>query len=53
MVIVGNGNVALDVARALVMDHARLAAIDIAQHALDTLAHSHIDEVVIIGRRGI
>jgi len=51
-VIVGNGNVALDVARMLVMDSAELARTDIAQHALDALAHSSIREVVILARRG-
>lgn len=51
-VLVGNGNVALDVARILLVAADRLAATDIAQHALDTLSHSHIREVVILGRRG-
>ncbi|MBU9764246.1 4Fe-4S dicluster domain-containing protein [Mycobacterium sp. TNTM28] len=52
-VIVGNGNVALDVARVLLMDRAALAATDIAQHTLDALADSAIREVVILGRRGV
>jgi ferredoxin/flavodoxin---NADP+ reductase len=51
-VIVGNGNVALDVARVLLMSPAELAQTDIAQHALDALSDSNIREVVIIGRRG-
>jgi ferredoxin--NADP+ reductase len=51
-VIVGNGNVALDVARMLVMDSDELAKTDIAQHALDALAHSSIREVMILARRG-
>jgi ferredoxin/flavodoxin---NADP+ reductase len=51
-VIVGNGNVALDVARMLVMDRDELARTDIAQHALDALLHSSIREVVILARRG-
>jgi ferredoxin--NADP+ reductase len=51
-VIIGNGNVALDVARVLLMNPENLAATDIAQHALDALADSHITEVVILGRRG-
>ncbi len=50
--IVGNGNVALDVARMLVLDHAALAATDIAEHALDQLRRSEIREVVVLGRRG-
>lgn len=52
-VIVGNGNVALDVARVLLMDRDALAATDIAQHTLDALADSAIREVVILARRGI
>lgn len=52
-VIVGNGNVALDVARVLLMDRTALAATDIAQHTLDALADSAIREVVILARRDI
>ncbi|GAB2631598.1 FAD-dependent oxidoreductase [Prescottella soli] len=51
-VIVGNGNVALDVARILVTDPDELAKTDIAQHAVDALRSSNIREVVIVGRRG-
>lgn len=51
-VIVGNGNVALDVARVLLMTPDGLAGTDIASHALDALAHSSIEEVIILGRRG-
>jgi ferredoxin--NADP+ reductase len=51
-VIVGNGNVALDVARLLLLDSDRLATTDVAQHALDALSGSKIREVVILGRRG-
>lgn len=51
--IVGNGNVALDVARVLAMRACDLNATDVAQHALDTLQDSQIDEVVILGRRGV
>ncbi|WP_024795318.1 FAD-dependent oxidoreductase [Tomitella biformata] len=51
-VIVGNGNVALDVARMLVMDPDELAKTDIADHALAALRKSNIREVVILGRRG-
>lgn len=52
-VIVGNGNVALDVARVLLMDRTALAATDIAEHTLDALADSEIREVVILARRDI
>ncbi|WP_072689007.1 FAD-dependent oxidoreductase [Rhodococcus marinonascens] len=51
-VIVGNGNVALDVARILVTDPEVLAKTDLADHALEALRASNIREVVILGRRG-
>ncbi len=51
-VVVGNGNVALDVARMLTLSHSELARTDIADHALDVLEHSSIEEVVVLGRRG-
>jgi ferredoxin--NADP+ reductase len=51
-VIIGNGNVALDIARVLLMSPDKLAATDIAQNALEALADSKIREVVILGRRG-
>jgi len=50
-VIIGNGNVALDVARVLLTSQDELHQTDIAPHALDALARSSITEVVIIGRR--
>lgn len=52
-VIVGNGNVALDVARILLLPVDMLEKTDIAQYALDQLASSKVREVVILGRRGI
>ncbi|WP_219413784.1 FAD-dependent oxidoreductase [Pseudonocardia nigra] len=51
-VVVGNGNVALDVARMLVLSPSELARTDIADHALDALAGSDISDVVVLGRRG-
>ncbi len=51
-VIVGNGNVALDIARVLTMSPEALAKTDIAPHALEALAESRIREVVLVGRRG-
>jgi ferredoxin--NADP+ reductase len=51
-VVVGNGNVALDVARMLVLAPAELAPTDTADHALEVLADSRVEEVVVIGRRG-
>ncbi|CAM3713234.1 FAD-dependent oxidoreductase [Smaragdicoccus niigatensis] len=51
-VIIGNGNVALDVARILTLDPDELARTDIADHALKALRDSKIREVVVLGRRG-
>jgi ferredoxin--NADP+ reductase len=51
-VVIGNGNVALDVARMLVLGHDELSRTDIADHALDLLEHSSVEEVVVLGRRG-
>jgi len=51
-VVVGNGNVALDVARILVTDPDALAETDIADHALESLRPCGVDEVIILGRRG-
>ncbi|MGV0809845.1 FAD-dependent oxidoreductase [Mycolicibacterium setense] len=51
-VVVGNGNVALDVARILVSDPEALASTDIADHALASLDTRGVEEVVVIGRRG-
>src|SRR5574337_878134 len=51
-VVVGNGNVALDVARILITDPDELRSTDIADHALELLDPRGVEEVVIIGRRG-
>ncbi|WP_338419167.1 FAD-dependent oxidoreductase [Kribbella rubisoli] len=51
-VIVGNGNVALDVARILLSDEERLRRMDVSQSVRQTLAASGIKEVVLLGRRG-
>jgi ferredoxin--NADP+ reductase len=50
--VVGNGNVALDVARMLTLTPEELAPTDTADHALDALRESAIREVVVVGRRG-
>jgi ferredoxin--NADP+ reductase len=50
--VVGNGNVALDVARMLTLTHDELAPTDTADHALEVLDASAIREVVVVGRRG-
>ncbi len=51
-VVVGNGNVALDVARMLCSEPAELSRTDIADHALRVLSDSAIREVLVVGRRG-
>ena len=51
-VIIGNGNVALDVARVLTADPDDLARTDISDHALEALRRSALREVVIAARRG-
>ncbi len=50
--VVGNGNVAMDVARILAAPPEYLEKTDIATHALDALRESRIREVIIMGRRG-
>lgn len=52
VMVVGNGNVALDVARILATDPERLAHTDIADPALAALRASRVREVVVLGRRG-
>jgi ferredoxin/flavodoxin---NADP+ reductase len=52
VVIIGNGNVALDVARVLTADPDDLAHTDIADHALKAFRKSALREVVIAARRG-
>ena len=51
-VVIGNGNVAADVIRVLTRDPDELARTDIADHALEALRASAIEEVVVLGRRG-
>jgi len=50
--VVGNGNVAVDVARILMRSRAELERTDIAAHALDSLRNSQVREVFVLGRRG-
>jgi ferredoxin--NADP+ reductase len=52
VVVVGNGNVAMDVTRILVTDPDELAKTDIADYALERLRASRVREVVMLGRRG-
>jgi ferredoxin/flavodoxin---NADP+ reductase len=51
-VVVGNGNVAIDVARMLVLSPDELAVTDTADHAIEALAAASVREVVLLGRRG-
>jgi ferredoxin--NADP+ reductase len=52
VVVVGNGNVALDVARILTTDPDDLARTDVSDHALAALRDSRVREVVVAARRG-
>ena len=51
-VVVGMGNVALDVARILSKTEAEMAGSDIVAHALDALREAKLETVTILGRRG-
>ena len=51
-VIVGMGNVALDVARILSKTRSEFEGSDIVAHALDSLAASRLEQITILGRRG-
>ena len=51
-IVIGTGNVALDVARILSTEPDELARTDIAEHALSALRASPVREVVVLGRRG-
>ena len=52
VVIVGVGNVAMDVARMLCKTHDELSVTDVADHALVALKNSKVKNVYILGRRG-
>ncbi|EJL31321.1 FAD-dependent oxidoreductase [Novosphingobium sp. AP12] len=51
-VVIGNGNVALDVARILAKSEEEFAESDIVAHALASLRGSAVRRIVILGRRG-
>lgn len=51
-VVIGQGNVAMDVSRILAKTADELKTSDIAAHALEQLAESKVKEVHVIGRRG-
>ncbi len=52
VVVVGVGNVAVDVTRVLAKTVDELAHTDMPQHVLDTLARSQITDIHVLGRRG-
>jgi ferredoxin--NADP+ reductase len=52
VVVVGNGNVAIDCARMLALSLDELRATDTADHAIEPLASEAVQEIVILGRRG-
>jgi len=51
-VVIGNGNVAVDVARMLALTKEELDPTDTTDAAIDAIANAGIDEIVMVGRRG-
>ena len=51
-VVIGNGNVALDVARMLALTRDELSPTDTTDRAIDAICASRIREIVVLGRRG-
>src|SRR6201994_1811015 len=51
-VVIGNGNVALDVARMLALTHEELAPTDATDASIAAIESSPIREMVVVGRRG-
>ncbi len=51
-VIIGNGNVALDIARILLSNVEMLRKTDISEHAVEVLSKSAVRSVDVVGRRG-
>jgi ferredoxin/flavodoxin---NADP+ reductase len=52
VVVIGNGNVAVDVARMLALTEEELRETDTADHAIEAMAGNEIEEIVVLGRRG-
>ena len=50
--VVGMGNVAVDVTRILAKSVSELEDTDIADHALEALARSRVEDIYMLGRRG-
>jgi ferredoxin--NADP+ reductase len=51
-VVIGNGNVAIDIARMLALTHEELAPTDATDASIAAIAGSSLREIVVIGRRG-
>ena len=51
-VVIGNGNVAMDVARMLALTDRELRETDTAEHAIEMLGGNKVSEIVVLGRRG-
>jgi len=51
-VVIGNGNVALDVARILAKTRVEFAGSDIVNHALELLHNARVERITVLGRRG-
>jgi len=51
-VVIGNGNVALDVARMLALTHEELAPTDATDASIAAIESSPLREIVVVGRRG-
>jgi ferredoxin--NADP+ reductase len=52
VVVIGNGNVAIDCARMLALTAEELAPTDTTEEAAEAIADSRIEEIVMLGRRG-
>jgi ferredoxin/flavodoxin---NADP+ reductase len=52
VVVIGNGNVAMDVSRMLALGVDELGSTDVADHAIETLERSSVREILVLGRRG-
>ncbi|OLE37856.1 MAG: NADP oxidoreductase, partial [Actinobacteria bacterium 13_1_20CM_3_68_9] len=51
-VVIGNGNVATDLARMLALTREELEVTDTADHAIEVLGASNVREIIVLGRRG-
>jgi ferredoxin--NADP+ reductase len=52
VVVIGNGNVAADVARMLALTREELDETDTADHAIEAFSGSNVKEILVLGRRG-